>query len=106
MPVKQKDLDTAREIFLEEAKKHFPDNVRFKDARASVTLDAFDDEWISIELLYEADNPSLDGNLMNTLQNRTREAMSSAGVKELTMVHFVDINDPTRELNERRAVGR
>ena len=105
MAVNQKDLDTAREIFLEEAKKHFPDNVRFRDATASVTLDAFDDEWISIELLYEADNPSLDGNLMNTLQQRTREPMSSAGLKELTMVHYVDINDPTRELSEQRTVG-
>ena len=49
-----------------------------------------------IDLLYTAPDPILDGNLMNTLYTRTDEPMLASGLTGLTMVNYVDINDPTR----------
>ena len=96
MAITESQLQKVREIFLEQARAHFPRSVQFKEANASVTTDQYDEEWISIELLYTAPDPALDGNLMNTLRRRTDEPMTAAGVTGLTMVHYVDINDPTR----------
>ena len=96
MPITEKDLQRVKEIFLEQARAHFPPSVQFKGANASVTIDPYDEEWIRIDLLYTAPDPILDGNLMNTLYKRTDEPMLASGLTGLTMVNYVDINDPTR----------
>lgn len=96
MTITERELQKVQEIFLEQARAHFPPSVQFKEANASVTTDPYDEEWIRIELLYTAPDPVLDGDLMNTLHRRTDEPMTAAGVTDLTMVHYVDINDPTR----------
>ena len=96
MTITERELQKVQEIFLEQARAHFPPSVQFKEANASVTTDPYDEEWIRIELLYTAPDPVLDGDLMNTFHRRTDEPMTAAGVTDLTMVHYVDINDPTR----------
>jgi hypothetical protein len=96
MPITESQLQKVQEIFLEQARAHFPPSVQFKEANASVTTDPYDEEWIRIELLYTARDPILDGDLMNTLHRRTDEPMTASGLTDLTMVHYVDINDPTR----------
>ena len=96
MTITERDLEKVEEIFLEQARSHFPPTVQFKEANASVTTDPYNEEWIRIDLLYVAPDPVLDGNLMNTLHRRTDEPMLAFGVTGLTMVHYVDINDPTR----------
>ena len=96
MVITERELQKVKEIFLEQARAHFPPSVQFKNANASVTTDPYDEEWIRIELLYTAPDPVLDGHLMNTLHRRTDEPLLASGVTGLTMVHYVDINDSTR----------
>ena len=96
MPITERDLQKVKNIFLDQARVHFPPSVQFKEANASVTTDPYGEEWIRIELLYTAPDPVLDGYLMNTLYMRTDGPMLASGVTGLTMVHYVDINDPTQ----------
>ena len=86
----------VREIYLEQARAHFPPSVQSEEANVSVATDQYGDEWIRIELLYSATEPALDSRLMNTLYRRTDEPLIKAGITELTMVDYVGINDPTR----------
>ena len=95
MAITERELQRVKEIYLEQARAHFPPSVQFKDANASVSTDPYDEEWIRIELLYTAPDPVLDGNLMNTLHRRVDEPLLASGVTGLTRVHYVDINDPT-----------
>ena len=98
MAITESELQKVREIFLEQARAHFPATVQFKEANASVSIDPYDEEWITVELLYTAPDPVLDGNLMNTLYRRTDEPLLASGIIGLTMVLYTDINDPTRRL--------
>ena len=96
MAITEWELQKVKEIFLGQARAHFPPTVQFKDANATVATDPYDEEWIRIELLYTAPDPVLDGNLMNTLYRRTDEPLLASGITRLTRVHYVDINDATR----------
>ena len=87
MAITERGLQKVQEIFLEQARVHFPPSVQFKEASASVTTDPYDEEWIRIDLLYTTPDPALDGNLMNTLYRRTDEPMLASGLTGLTMVH-------------------
>ena len=96
MAITERDLQKVQEIFLEQARAHFPPSVQFKEANASVTTDPYDEEWIRIELLYISPEPVLDGELMNTLYTRTEEPLIASGFTALTSVRYTDVNDPTR----------
>ncbi len=104
MAITESQLQKVQEIFLQQARAHFPPSVQFKEANASVTTDPYDEEWIRIELLYTAPDPVLDGDLMNTLHRRTDGPMTASGLTDLTMVHYVDINDPTRLRHSKRRI--
>ena len=95
MSIAKQELERVKEIILDGAKTHFPPNVQFCDANVSVILNADEEELIRVELLYTADNPVLDGHLMNTLWRVIDEPIIAAGVKARTMVNYIDINDPT-----------
>ena len=96
MPITEQELQRVKEIILTGAKSHFPaSSVQFQEANASVVMNADDEELIRIELLYIAENPVLDGHLMNTLWRVIDEPIIAAGVKARTMVNYIDINDPT-----------
>ena len=101
MSITERELQQVKEIFLEQARAHFPVSVQFKHANASVAIDPYDEEWIRIELLYTAPDPILDGNLMNTLHRRTDERLRASGITGLTRVHYVDMNDSTRRPHRR-----
>ena len=94
MAITERELQKVEEIYLEQARAHFPPSVQFKEASASVTTDPYDEEWIRIDLVYTAPDPVLDGNLMNSLHRRTDEPLIAAGITGLTMVGYVNINDP------------
>jgi len=96
MDATEVQLRKVREIYLEQARSHFPPSVQFEEANVSVTTDPYGDEWIRIELLYSAPEPVLDARLMNSLHRRTDEPMHAAGITGLTMVGYVNTNDPTR----------
>ena len=96
MPIPEQELQRVKEIILTGAKSHFPaSSVQFQDANASVILNADDEELIRVELLYTAENPVLDGRLMNTFRGVIAEPILAAGVTARTMVNYIDINDPT-----------
>ena len=95
MPITEQELQRVKEIILDGAKTHFPPNVQFQDANVTVKLDAYDEEFINVELLYIADNPVLDGHLMNTLFRVIDEPILASGITAHTLVRYIDINDPT-----------
>ena len=95
MTITKQEMDRIKEIILDGAKTHFPHSVQFLDANVTVKLDAYDEEIIDVELLYTADNPVLDGHLMNTLFRVIDEPILASGVTAHTMIHYIDINDPT-----------
>lgn len=95
MPITEQELDNVRGIILGGAKIHFPPTVQFQDANATVMLDADDEEFINVELLYTAVNPVLDGHLMNTLFRVIDEPIRASGITARTLIHYIDINDPT-----------
>ena len=96
MSVTEDQLKRVEEIYLEQARAHFPPSVQFKEANASVITDKCGDEWIRIELLYTAPEPVLQGDLMNSLHRRTDGPMLAAGITGLSMVGYVNLNDPTQ----------
>ena len=96
MAITEADLQKVQEIFLEQARAHFPPSVQFKEANASVNIDRYGEEWIRIELLYISPEPVLDGELMNTLYTRTEVPIMASGFTTPTSVRYTDMNDPTR----------
>ena len=100
MPITEQELQQVKEIVLKGAKSHFPaSSVQFQDANASVMLNAEDEELIRVELLYTAENPVLDGHLMNTLFRVIDEPILASGITAYTIVSYIDINDPTWQPN-------
>lgn len=95
MPITELEMERVKEIVLNGAKTHFPSDVQFRDANVTVKLDAYDEEIIDVELLYAADNPELDGHLMNTLFRVIDEPILASGITAHTLIHYIDINDPT-----------
>ena len=96
MIITEQEIEKIKRIILDGAKAHFPPTVQFQDAKVTVMLDADEEEYIDVELLYTAPSPVLDGHLMNTLFRVTDEPMRALGITARTLVGYTDINDPTR----------
>lgn len=96
MPITEKEMETVKEIVLNGARTHFPSSVQFHDASIYVKLDIDDEELIHVELLYTAPTSVLDGHLMNTLFRVINDPIRAAGITAHTLIHYIDINDPTR----------
>ena len=96
MTITKQEMERVKEIILDGASTHFPPTVRFLDANVTIILNADDEEFINVELLYTAENPVLDGHLMNTLFRVIDEPISASGIRARTLLHYIDINDPTR----------
>ena len=96
MPITERQMEKVKGIILDGVKLHFPPAVQFQDANVTVMLDADDEEYISVELLYTSPNPVLDGHLMNTLFRAIDEPIRASGVTAHTLVNYTNINDPTR----------
>ena len=97
MPITEREMAKVKRIILEGAEAHFPPEVQFQDANVTVRLDADEEEYIDVELLYTAPNPVLDGHLMNTLFRITDEPLRVSGITARTLVAYAYINDPTRQ---------
>ena len=95
MAITKREMERVKEIILDGAKSHFPPTVQFKDANVSIMLNAYDEELIKVELLYTAENPVLDGGLMNTLFRVIDEPILASGIAARTLVSYIDMNDPT-----------
>ena len=95
MTITKQEMERVKEIILDGAKSHFPPTVQFQDANATIILGADEEDIIRVELLYTAENPVLDGHLMNTLFRVIDEPILASGVTAHTLIHYIDINDPT-----------
>lgn len=95
MAITEQEIQTVKEIILNGARSHFPPSVQFHDANLTVNLDAEDEEYIRVELLYSAPNPVLDGRLMMTFFRVIDEPIRNSGITAHTLVGYSDINDPT-----------
>ncbi len=101
MTITQREMDRIKRIILDGAKTHFPPAVQFQDANVTVRLDADEEEFFDVQLLYTAPDPAdpvLDGHLMNTLFRVTDEPIRAAGITARALVTYTEINDPTRWL--------
>ena len=96
MPVTEREIQTVKEIILNGARSHFPPSVQFHDANVTVRLDADDEEYFRVELLYTAPSLALDGHLMNTRFRATDEPLRAAGITAHVLVVYTELNDPTR----------
>ena len=96
MPITEREMASVKAIILDGAKTHFPPAVQFHDANVTVRLDAYDEEFLDVELLYTAPNPVLDGHLMNTLFRVIDDPIRAAGITARALVGYTEINDPTR----------
>ena len=101
MTITKGELEKVKEIILDGAKTHFPPDVQFHDANASLILNAEDEELIRVELFYTAENPVLDGHLMNTLFRVIDDPILASGITAYTLVSYIDINDPTWHPNQK-----
>ena len=52
MPITEHEIQTVKEIILNGARSHFPPPVQFHDAIVTVRLDAQDEEFFDVHLLY------------------------------------------------------
>ena len=95
MSITEQEIKTVKEIVLNGARSHFPPSVQFHDAIVTVKLDAQDEEFFDVHLLYTAPSPVLDGYLMMTFFRVTDEPLRNAGITAHTLVGYSDINDPT-----------
>ena len=104
MPITEREKESVKTIVLDGARTHFPPPVQFHEANVTVRLDAYDEEFFEVELLYTAPTLVLDGRLMNTLFRVIDEPLRAAGITARTMVHYVEINDPTRWRSPKKPV--
>lgn len=95
MPITEQEIQTVKEIVLDGARSHFPPSVQFHDAIVTVRLDAQDEEFLDVHLIYSAPSRVLDGYLMMTLFRVTDEPLRKAGITAHALVMYSDINDPT-----------
>ena len=95
MTITKGELEKVKEIILDGAKTHFPPEVQFRDANVTIMLNADEEELIRVELLYTAENPVLDGHLMNTLFRVIDDPILASGITARTLIHYIDMNDPT-----------
>ena len=95
MTITKGEMEKVKEIILDGAKTHFPPDVQFRDANVTIMLNADEEELIRVELLYTAENPVLDGHLMNTLFRVIDDPILASGITAHTLVHYIDMNDPT-----------
>ena len=95
MSITPKEIETVQEIMLNGARRHFPPSVQFHDAIVTVKLDAQDEEFLNIHLIYSAPSRVLDGYLMMTFFRVTDEPLRKAGITAHALVMYADINDPT-----------
>ena len=95
MSMTAEEKETVREIVLNGARNHFPSSVQFQDAIVTVKLDAQDEEFLDVHLLYTAPSPVLDGYLMMTFFRAIDGPMRNAGITAHALVGYSDINDPT-----------
>ena len=101
MAITEQDITAVKEIILNGARTHFPPTVQFHDANVTIRLDADDEEFFDVELLYTAPTLVLDGQLMNTLFRTTEEPIRAAGITAHTLVGYTELNDPTRPENRK-----
>ena len=101
MPITEQEIQTVKEIVLNGARAHFPPSVQFHDANVTVRLDAYEEEFFDVELLYTAPSLVLDGKLMSTFLRVIDEPILAAGVTAHTLVGYTEINDPTRRENRK-----
>ena len=95
MAITEQDIKAVKEIILNGARTHFPPSVQFHDANVIVRLDAQDEEFLDVHLLYTAPNPVLDGHLMMTFFRVIDDPIRNSGITAHTLVGYSDINDPT-----------
>ena len=95
MPITDREMENVKGILLHGAKLHFPPAVQFLDAHVTVRLDAHDEEYIDVELLYTAPQAVLDGHLMSTLFRVIDGPIRASGITARTLVAYTDVNDPT-----------
>ena len=58
MAISESDLPKIEEIFLEQARAHFPPEVEFMEANASLYTSLCGEEWLRVVLLYDAPGPA------------------------------------------------
>ena len=102
MAISESDLPKIEEIFLEQARAHFPPEVKFMEANASLYTSLYGEEWLRVVLLYDAPDLLLDAGLMNSFHRRTDQPMLEAGFIRPCSVGYVNIKDPTRRRQEKR----
>ena len=98
MSITQQEIDTIKRIILDGARTHFPPSVQFHDAEVTVRLDADEEEFFDVRLLYTAPdptNPALDGYLMNSFFRVTDAPIRAAGITARALVLYTEVNDPT-----------
>lgn len=93
MPITEREIEIVRGIVLDGAKAHFPSSVEFQGANVTVRLDAEEEEFLDIQLLYSAPEPVLDGHLMNTLFRVIDEPIRASGTTARALIRYTDIND-------------
>ena len=101
MPITEQEIQTVKEIVLNGARRHFPASVQFHDANVTVRLNADEEEYFRVRLLYTAPTLVLDGHLMNTLFRVIDEPIRAAGITAHTLVSYTELNDPTRPENRK-----
>ena len=101
MPITEQEIQTVKEIVLNGARSHFPPAVQFQEVNVTVRLDADEEEFFDVELLYTAPEPVLDGYLMNTLFRVIDEPINAAGITAHALIGYTDVNDPTRPENRK-----
>ena len=101
MPITEQEIQTVKEIILNGARSHFPPSVQFHDANVTVRLDADEEEFFDVELLYTAPSLVLDGHLMSTLFRTTDEPLRAAGITAHALVGYTELNDPSRPENRK-----
>ena len=96
MPITEQEIQTVKEIVLNGARSHFPPAVQFQEVNVTVRLDADEEEFFDVELLYTAPEPVLDGYLMNTFFRVIDEPINAAGITAHALIGYTDVDDPTR----------
>lgn len=101
MAITESQLQKVQEIFLEEARAHFPSEVKFTEARTSLYESRYGDECLQVELLYLSAEQLLDPRLTYTFHRRTDQPTRDAGFTGIYSVRYIAADDPTRpELRE------
>ncbi len=93
MAITGQTLDKVSQIVMAELPKRLPASVRIHVVHAQ-TLQAGDDDFVHIIVVYEGDRQQLDARILNEFDDEIEPLLMEIGIHPVPPISYVNANEP------------